>query len=171
MDLEQNLRQMGKNAQVIQQLVQDFDETQARWKPDTNSWSILEVINHLYDEEREDFRTRLDFTLHRPGESWPAIDPEGWVLSRQYNDRSLADSLDKFLEERHASLHWLTLLESPNWDRQYQAPWGAITAGDLMAAWVAHDLLHLRQLVELTWALTTNRLSSYSPEYAGVWSQ
>jgi len=171
MDLEQNMRNMGKNAEVIQQLVQGIDETQARWRPDANSWSILEVINHLYDEEREDFRRRLDFTLHRPGEPWPAIDPLGWVKARSYNDRVLADSLDRFLEERHESLNWLTTLESPDWGKQYQAPWGPITAGDLMASWVAHDLLHLRQLVELTWAWTTKRLLPYSPEYAGPWSQ
>jgi hypothetical protein len=168
-NLIQNMTEMDKNAQIIRQLASQVGQEQARWKPDAQSWSVLEVVNHLYDEEREDFRTRIEYTLYRPGEDWPAIDPQGWVSKRGYNQRLLPDSLEKFLQERRASLQWLTGLEAPDWKSQYQAPWGPITAGDLMAAWVAHDLLHIRQLVELTWAWTTKQLSPYSPEYAGQW--
>ena len=30
-----------------------------QWKQSENKWSMLEIICHLYDEEREDFRSRL----------------------------------------------------------------------------------------------------------------
>ncbi|MCB0058173.1 MAG: DinB family protein, partial [Caldilineaceae bacterium] len=62
---------MQRNAQRIAALVAGVPDEQARWKPDAESWSILEVVNHLLDEEREDFRVRIDYTLHRPGEKWP----------------------------------------------------------------------------------------------------
>ena len=45
---------------MIQAVLAGVDAEQARWKPDADSWSILEVVCHLVDEEREDFRTRLD---------------------------------------------------------------------------------------------------------------
>jgi len=38
-----------------------------------------------------------------------------------------------------------------------------------MAAWVAHDLLHLRQLVELHYAWTVAKAAPYSLQYAGEW--
>ena len=60
-------------------------------------WSTLEVVCHLYDEEREDFRQRLDIILHRPEAKWPPIDPVGWVSARKYNERDLAQSLAEFL--------------------------------------------------------------------------
>lgn len=169
MDVEQLARRMAENAAAIQALVQGVTDQQARWKPDTESWSILEVVCHLLDEEQSDFRVRLDLTLHRPGEPWPGIDPQGWVTERRYNEQDLGASLATFRQEREASLAWLRSLPRPNWDRTYNAPWGPIAAGDLMAAWVAHDLLHTRQLVELRWALTRAELEPHSVDYAGKW--
>lgn len=165
----QLMQKMAGTAEVIAGLVRDVAEPQARWKPDAQSWSILEVINHLYDEEKEDFRIRLDFVLHRPNQPWPKTDPPGWVLARHYNDRELKESLDNFLAERRASLQWLQALSDPDWGAVYEAPFGPIRAGDIFAAWAAHDLLHLRQLVELHFAYTQQLVQPYQVDYAGPW--
>ena len=132
-------------------------------------WSILEVTNHLVDEEREDFRARLDLVLHHPEEAWQAIDPERWVTERGYNQHVLDQSREAFLTARRKSVAWLHELTSPDWAAAYEAPFGRITAGDIMAARVAHDLLHLRQLVELHWSYLTVQVEPYSVGYAGVW--
>jgi hypothetical protein len=40
----------------------------------------------------------------------------------------------------------------------------------MMAAWVAHDILHQRQLVELQWAYMTRQVvTPYQVRYAGDW--
>lgn len=170
MEIEQITATMQANAQRIVAWVAGVGEAQARWKPDAANWSILEVVNHLLDEEREDFRQRIDYTLHRPSEVWPPIDPSGWVTARRYNERDLAESLAAFLAERERSLVWLRGLPAPDWETTAIAPWGdPFPAGKLLAAWVAHDLLHLRQLVELHYAWTTAGLAPYTCEYAGDW--
>ncbi len=169
MKLEEFTERMEKNAEIIRQMVEGIADEQASWKLDADSWSILEVINHLYDEEREDFRTRLDIILHRPNQPWPEIDPEGWVTERQYNKRGLQESINNFVRERRDSLFWLNSLEAPNWGAIYKTSWGEISAGDMFAAWVAHDLLHMRQLVELHWTITTQQLQPYQVDYAGPW--
>ena len=107
MDLTDITKQMANNAATIRSLSQGITDEQAQWKPDPDTWSILQVINHLYDEEREDFRVRLDYILHRPGEPWPDIDPQGWVEHRGYNQRDFNQSLSNFLAERESSLNWL----------------------------------------------------------------
>jgi hypothetical protein len=169
MNLEKLILQMANDAQRIRVLVEGVGEEHARWKPAPDAWSILEVVNHLLDEEKLDFRVRLDITLHRPEEVWPGIDPAGWVSERRYNERDLGESLLGFLTAREHSLAWLKSLGSPNWEVSYEAPWGSIRAGDLMAAWVAHDLLHMRQMVELHWAYTMRNVEPYSARYAGEW--
>lgn len=169
MNRYQFLAQMAANAETIRRLVMGVSEEQARWKPDENSWSMLEVINHLYDEERSDFRVRLNHILHMPDQEPPAIDPQGWVTERAYNERELAPSLTLFLQERENSLTWLRELEAPDWEATYTAPWGTVRAGDMFAAWVAHDLLHIRQLVELQYVWTKQQLEPYSMDYAGEW--
>jgi len=169
MNLNYFTAQMANNAEAIRTLVQGVSDEQARWKPSPDCWSILEAVNHLYDEEIEDFRTHLDIVLHHPSQPWPRIDPEGWVTERQYNQREIGESLEDFLNARRESLVWLRGLSSPDWEATYDAPFGQITAGDLFASWVAHDLLQIRQLVELHWAYTTLLVSPHKVDYAGPW--
>ena len=169
-DVEKFTSRLSNSAATISSLVQAVGAGQARWKPDAQAWSILEVINHVYDEEREDFRQRLDLILHQPNRPWPPNDPEGWVIERQYNQRALKISLDNFLKEREQSLAWLNGLAQPNWENAYQHPSaGTITAGDMLAAWAAHDLLHIRQLVELHWAYQARSVQPIALTYAGTW--
>jgi hypothetical protein len=169
MSADRFLSQMVDNAERVRALAQGVSHQQARWKPHPDSWSILEVVSHLLDEEREDFRVRLDYTLHRPDQPWPPIDPGGWVTERQYNQRDLEATSAQFGSEREASIGWLGGLSAPDWDTTREAPWGPIRAGDILASWVAHDLLHMRQLVELHWAYTTAEMGPYRPDYAGEW--
>lgn len=169
MDLNDAITQLENHAKAIHALTRGVSTQQGRWKPAPESWSILEVINHLYDEEREDFRVRLDYILHRPGQPWPPIDPGGWVTSRGYNQRDFEESVNNFLSEREKSLAWLPELASARWATICPTPWGQITAGDMFAAWVAHDILHLRQLVELHWAYHVDHVKPYTVQYAGDW--
>jgi hypothetical protein len=169
LELHQIMDRMRANAAAIAALARDVSDAQARWKPADDAWSLLEVVNHLYDEEREDFRTRVDYVLHRPGQEAPPIHPGAWVIERAYNQRDPRESLDAFLRERAASLEWLRGLQSADWDAEYRAPWGVLRAGDLLAAWLAHDHLHLRQLNELHYAYLAQQAAPYSVAYAGDW--
>lgn len=163
------IQQLAETAEAIQNLTQGLTLKQARWKPDSNSWSVLEVINHLYDEEREDFRAHVDHLLHRAGQPWPEIHPQAWVIERQYNQRELTASLASFLEERALSLEWLKGLKFPQWEKAQQFEWGSLSAGDVFFSWAAHDLLHLRQLVELRYNLTMQSAAPSDIRYAGEW--
>lgn len=161
--------QMARQAEAIRVLAGGIPDEQARWKPEPSQWSVLEVVHHLLDEEIYDFRARLDIILHHPDQPWLPIDPQSWVTERAYNQQSPADILARFLEERRRSLAWLNSLPSPNWQVRYEAPFGQISAADMLASWMAHDLLHTRQLVELCYAYTRRLLAPARVDYAGLW--
>ncbi len=167
MKFEQILKTMTHNADIFRSLTDGVSPEQARWKPNQKTWSVLEVINHMYDEEREDFRVRLDIILYKPDQPWPPINPEMWVTERGYNERDLAQSVEAFLSERRASLAWLENLGHPDWEAVYAAPFGSIRAGDMMTAWVIHDQLHMRQLVNLHKAFILTLADPYQGAYAG----
>ena len=46
---------------------------------------------------------------------------------------------------------------------------GGLSAGDLLASWVAHDFLHLRQLARLQFQYASLLAEPYSTRYAGEW--
>jgi hypothetical protein len=168
-NLEAQIAQLTTQAQIIHGLTAGISVAQAAWKPGSDAWSIVEVVNHLYDEEREDFRAHLEAVLAGPDTPWAPIDPQGWVTQRRYAERDLAQSVANFLRERDRSLAWLRGLTVADWGIAYTMPWGSITAGDLLASWVAHDLLHIRQLVELRWGILVAAVAPYQVRYAGEW--
>lgn len=162
-------RQLAINRDRVAALARGVPEDQARWKPTEESWSILEVISHLADEEEFDFPLRLKIILEGGEKSWPEIDPEGWVTEKEYNRGDLFETLNRYVKTRNEWLVWLDELEKPDWDATYEAPFGTIKAGDLFVSWVTHDLLHLRQLVELQRLYLEKHAKPYSLEYAGKW--
>jgi len=113
--------------------------------------------------------SNLVHILHKPEQPWPKIDPQGWVLERSYNQRSLEVSLAEFKQAREESLHWLAELTEPDWEAAFDLPWGRITAGDMLASWLAHDLLHARQIIELRYLQTELEYQPFSIQYAGEW--
>ena len=163
------VQHLERDAAVITGLVTGLSGEQMRWKPSAEAWSLLEALNHLIDEEREDFRTRLDLILHQPGAPWPPIDPQGWVSQRRYNERDPQESIEVFLSERTRSIRWLQDLQHPDWAQIGRHPSGfELTAGDMLASWVAHDMLHIRQLAELhrQWLISEGHADV---RYAGDW--
>jgi hypothetical protein len=160
---------LSQSAETIQSLVRHVPKDQALWKPSASEWSILEVVNHLTDEEREDFRTRFDLIVHDPNAAWPSIHPSAWVTERSYSTRDLAESVESFLLERDKSITWLKGLPSPDLEQVHVRPSGTVRAGDLLASWVAHDLLHTRQLTRLQYQWLRFIVQPYELDYAGDW--
>jgi hypothetical protein len=170
MDIKKALFRLQENAELIRALAEGIPAEQARWKPSPADWSILETVNHLWDEERLDFRARIAHLLSGSPEPWAPIDPAGWVTARSYNTRDLAESLEGFLTERRESLHWLDTVKTIDGDLAYPLePLKGLRAGDLLVSWVAHDYLAMRQLVELRYRYNIVQSRPYSVEYAGDW--
>jgi hypothetical protein len=162
-------RELAASTEMIRALLAGIGQEEAQVKPSKSSWSILEVVCHLYDEEREDFREHLDFILHRQHEEWRPIAPQAWVKLRKYNERNFAAMRNKFFLERGKSLAWLRRIRNSDWNIPYRSKWGTMTAGDMFASWVAHDNLHIRQLVELRRARIEKIARPHHIRYAGEW--
>lgn len=169
MNIHNAVSQLKAQGQAIAALVIELSPEETRWKPARDSWSVLEVLNHLVDEEIYDFRAHLDHILHTPEQTWPEIDPLGWVTLRHYNEGDLNKTLVRFETEREKSLTWLGELTTPDWQTTVTLSWGTLSAGDMLASWLAHDLLHLRQLVELRYLITAVASQPYQLDYAGKW--
>lgn len=169
-DIEELTRKMGSNAQAMRALVQNVSDEQGQWKPDPDTWSMKQVMEHICYEERNDFRKILKRMLSQPSQ------PSGEEQREEYvPDDVCRQALDGFLKEREASIHWLLSLESPDWkvtDRWPFGPSGEVmvfSAGDVLLSWLEHDVLHLRQMIELHHAWNEKQAAPYSLVYAGGW--
>ncbi|HZM00028.1 MAG TPA: DinB family protein [Planctomycetota bacterium] len=161
--------QLASTPPAVRGLLTGLPDELARWRPAPGKWSLLEVLCHLADEERQDFRMRLRLVLESSEAPWPDIDPAAWPVQRAYNTREVTASLLDFERERAESLKWLGGLRHVRWEAVHHHPkLGSLAAGDLLAAWVAHDLLHLRQMVNLRLAALEAGAAPYSTRYASA---
>lgn len=170
MDVIRLCELLANQATAIDSLTADIDDASARLRLREGEWTMLEVMCHLYDEEREDFRVRVIQTLTQPDLPLASIDPEGWVLSRCYAQRAFNEMREQFFVERQQSINALRQLGEVAWDTPLNHPrLRELTAEQVAWAWVAHDLLHIRQLTELRYLVYQQQTTSYGYGYAGEW--
>lgn len=169
MDQQEIIRQLEANAPVFRALFEGAPKEQYLWKPSPEKWCMLEVLCHLYDEEREDFRTRVRHVMEHPGTAPPSIDPVGWVSQRAYMEQDYEQKLADFLEEREQSVRWLKSLDNPPWQSSFpHGHFGPMSADYFLRNWLAHDYLHFRQITRLK----HQYLRANTPQgldYAGEW--
>ena len=167
--LDEILRQLRANAQAIQALVESVSDEQAGWKPDAETWSLKETMEHVFFEEMHDFRKHLKELLSRPPRPW-----EGPRPSDEVRVERCGQALAGFLAERQASLAWLEGLRGVDWTVSQRVRFGEgeiieLNAGDVLVSWAAHDYLHIRQINELLYAWNDRQAAPHSVMYAGGW--
>lgn len=166
---EEITKHLEDNAAVFSALLAGVPAAQYRWKPSPEKWCLLEVICHLYDEEREDFRARVRHVLETPKEAMPPIDPVGWVSQRRYLEQDYQQKVTAFLEERQQSVAWLRQLKDPAWENTHHHPQlGERSALFFLTNWLAHDYIHFRQITRLKYEY----LEAHADDelyYAGNW--
>lgn len=170
MDFQKIIDCLEGNWKVYEQLFNGFSDTDVKWKPEEDRWSLLEVLCHLVDIEREDFRVDLDIILFHPEDPWPDFSIMDWVTERQYNDQIFHEKLQEFDAERKRSVQWLRSLENPDLEKRHSGNGfkrEPLRAGDVMASWLAHDYYHFRQISLLNFDLLNREAETYSPLYSG----
>lgn len=141
---------LKNNALTFKSLFEHIPSTQIKWKAEPGKWSLLEILCHLIDEEKEDFRARTSHVLTSPHRPMSPIDPQGWVTSRDYLGQDYDQKLQEFFQEREASIQWLENLENPQWSNSYtHRTLGELSASLFLANWLAHDYLHIQQIIKL----------------------
>lgn len=169
MEIERIIIELEVNKDIFKGLFTGLTEEEYLWKPSSGKWCLLEILCHLYDEEREDFKSRTRHLLEHPQSPFLGIDPAAWVKERKYIGQDYEDKLGRFLKERNESIAWLRSLADPQWNNSYDhSSFGIMTAKMFLSNWLAHDYLHLRQILGLKFSYH-KEVSGEALSYAGEW--
>ncbi len=167
MNTEQIISEFDKNKIIFKSLLENLPHDFYLFREKEGKWNLLELVCHLYDEERDDFRARVQSVLENPEADLKPIDPEGWVESRKYSKENYNDKLNDFINERDNSISYLKNLSAAKWDNAYiHEKFGPLTAGMFLASWLAHDYLHIRQIIRIKYEYLKNQ-SGENLLYAG----
>jgi hypothetical protein len=102
------------------------------------------------------------------GTAFAPIDPERWAVERRYREADPDAALAVFRRLRAESVALLDGAPVEGLARSGASPSGLSLSGlDIVAAWVAHDRLHLGQLAGTLARLWAERWAPLRADYAG----
>ncbi len=141
---------LARMPEELQQRLADLDEAELHFKPNADTFSVLENVCHLRDIEVEGYARRLGLLLREDNPRLPDLDGAALARERAYNEQPLKPALDAFLSMRRRCLETLADLTPEDFERRGQFEnVGEVTLGGLLELWVEHDHEHLREVDEL----------------------
>ena len=116
--------------------------------PAPGKWSILEIVCHLRDMERDAYLERYRRILAEDTPQLPDIDGDLYSLEGDYRNQKLSDVLREWTRLRRESLRLLAGVKREQWDRAgIHETAGRLTMADLLRRHaIGNDEAHLAQI-------------------------
>ncbi|HEY0546764.1 MAG TPA: DinB family protein [Pyrinomonadaceae bacterium] len=131
----------------IQRLAEGLNETESRWKPAPNEFSVVENVCHLRDIEVDGYAARIQRILREDEPFLPDLNGARLAAERRYNEQELAAALDAFKSARLSNALVIRELSSQKLERRgVFENTGAITLSGLLELMREHDMAHLDEL-------------------------
>ena len=145
--LEEALAVLERTPAAVGALLDGVPETWARASEGEGTWSPYDVVGHLVHGERADWVPRARHILSGEPRPFTPFDREAQFTESE--GKPLGELLATFSELRARNLSELRAMNLGEGDlrRTGQHPdFGEVTLGQLLAAWVVHDLDHVAQI-------------------------
>jgi hypothetical protein len=164
-DLEDATAQLSRTPAVLRALVEPLPEPWLHATEGPGTWSPIQVVRHLTWAEQDDWIPRARLILERQDRA-PFVPFDGEAGETRYAGWTVRVLLDEFSRLRTANLREL---RKTNLGAEHLAlpglhpTLGTVTLAQLLATWVAHDLVHLTQI--------TRTLARQYREAVGPWRE
>jgi uncharacterized damage-inducible protein DinB len=163
-NLDESREILARTPRMLDGWLRGLPEVWVRAKDGPDTWSAYDVVGHLVHGEKTDWIPRARI-IREYGDTRP-FDPFDRFAQLQRQSESLDQRLDDFATLRRASLAALDdmALTPADLERRGHHPeLGAVTLGELLAAWTAHDLNHIGQIAQV--------MARRYRDDVGVWRQ
>ena len=148
--LEQAKEVLARTPAVLKEMLAGLSEGWIFNNYGPETWAPFDVIGHLIHGERTDWIPRLHIIFNH-GTS-RAFEPfDRYAQYEASKGKSIDELLETFAQLRKANLDELRSLDltEPRLDREGIHPaLGRVTARQLLATWVCHDLNHIHQVAK-----------------------
>jgi hypothetical protein len=146
--LDHAIQVLERTPRTLDALLSGLDDSWTMTNEGGETWSAYDVVGHLVHGEHTDWMPRLDIILgDGPDKRFAPFDR--FAQFRDSDGKSLRQLLDEFADARADSVRELRArhLTEADLDRTGIHPkFGTVTARQLLATWVAHDLDHVMQI-------------------------
>ncbi len=145
--IQQAVNMVAGTPAILEALLEPLNESQLNWKQDEESWSIRQVVEHLYNADNMAFAGRIAFIMANDGAAMPAISPEERARERAPEGISIVELLGLFRTRRLQNCATVRAFDpEPLAHTVTHQEYGAFAAWDFLLEWPYHDLSHLAQI-------------------------
>lgn len=143
-----SIQPLERTPRVLRAMLAGLDEAWIRTNYGPDTFSPFDVVGHLIHGEKTDWMPRARHILEH-GESVPFAPFDRYAMYEASRGKSIGELLDEFAALRAGNLAGLAALRLAPDDlaRTGMHPaLGRVSLGQLLAAWVVHDLHHIAQI-------------------------
>ena len=147
-DLDKSYQILERTPSVLRVLLSDLSEDWVQGNEGPETFSPYDVIGHLIQGEKTDWRARATMILES-GTSQSFVPFDRFAQFEESKGKSLNQLLGEFEGLRKDSLNWLRSLNLTETDlvkKGTHPELGEVTLEQLLSTWVAHDLSHIAQV-------------------------
>src|SRR5512143_4138219 len=131
---------------VLEGLTAGLSPDQWRREPAPEDWSLLEVICHLRDTEREVHRLQLNTLMQERQPFVPRPDAAVWAKQRKYLNEHGPAAVSGLLTARLELLRRIVEVSAETWEKPARhAIFGPTHFGEVIGFMADHDRLHIQQ--------------------------
>jgi hypothetical protein len=150
-ELGQAVELLSRTPVVLRHMLRDLPDAWARSNEGPETWSPFDVLGHFIHGERTDWIPRARIILAEgAAHTFEPFDRFAQFASNA--DKTLNDLLETFALLRAENLETLKAMHLSPSDldlRGVHPDLGLVTLQQLLATWVAHDLSHIGQIVQV----------------------
>ncbi|CAL2102480.1 DinB family protein [Tenacibaculum sp. 190130A14a] len=166
--IDKGLEVLEKTPNTLINLLENLSDEWIYANEGENTWSPFDVLGHLIHGEKTDWIPRLKIILFEDHKHFVPFDRFAQFELSQ--GKSLTDLLIEFKKLRKENIRYLHSLNLSVNQLQLTGihpEFGTVTASELLAAWVVHDLGHIAQ-VSRTMAKQYKEATGPWPKYLTI---
>ncbi|RED93401.1 DinB family protein [Marinoscillum furvescens] len=164
-DLSHGIELLKRTPDTLEGLLKGLSDNWTHPNEGPDTWSPFDILGHLIHGEETDWIPRLEIIMDQ-GESQPFDPFDRFAQFEKSKNKSINTLLSEFKELRLANV---SILKSKNLSAEdlkktgIHPELGRVTAGELLATWVTHDLNHIGQIARV--------MASQYQHKVGPWKQ
>lgn len=134
---------------VVQSLTGSCSRTDWRKRPIKGEWSLLEILCHLRDLDREVNLPRFELLENSTNPFIPGVDSDRWAAERNYNEQDDSTVYADFCMSRSKLLELVGRYTDAEWQMSLRHSFfGPTTRMELAKFIAAHDRNHIHQIAQ-----------------------
>lgn len=128
-------------------ILQSISEEEAKFRYETNKWSIKQVVGHITDHERITMFRAFQLSRNESIQLW-GYDQESLVKNSRFDELSMQSLLTDFLNVRKASISFIETLSQHQLERKGMARQYEITLEEFLRSIIGHEKHHINIIQE-----------------------